>query len=210
MFRRALALVQGGAIGPIVRAQGLFEAPIRTEPGELRWRADLGGGGTMDLGCYVLHALRTLLGEEPQVRGAAAEIVDGVDAAMTSELVFPGGATAQVRSAMYGPRRDWIELHGEGGSLRLEAFVSPQRGGLLTLKTASGVVEEPAEGPASYDAQLDHLVEVMAGRTAPLTGGADAVATMTLIDAVRTAAGLDIGLAGAGAAPLTSGHSEAP
>jgi predicted dehydrogenase len=94
---------------------------------------------------------------------------------------------------MLAPRNDWIVLRGELGSLRLERFVSPQIGGVLTLTSPRGDHQEPAHGPGSYDAQLAHVVEVMRGECAPLTGGADAVANMTVLDALRRAVGMETG-----------------
>ncbi len=193
MFVRALALVHDGAIGKISSAEGLFEAQIAQGPGALRWNAALGGGATMDLGCYVLHALRTLIGGEPQVLEAQAELVDGVDASLDARLMFPGDVPASFRCSMRSERRDWIILRGERGELKLERFVSPQNGGRLTLTTAAGVQAEPASGPGSYDAQLAHVVEVLAGRAEPLTGGVDAVANMAGVDALRRAVGMEIG-----------------
>ena len=74
--------------------------------------------------------------------------------------------------------------------MRLHAFVSPQNGGRFVLTTSAGTREELASGPPSYDAQLDHVAKVLAGESQPLTGGADAVANMAVIDAMRTAAGV--------------------
>jgi predicted dehydrogenase len=196
MFGRALELVRQGAIGRIESAEGLFQAQIAQGPGALRWTAALGGGASMDLGCYVLHALRTLIGADPEVIEARAELVDGVDASLDAQLMFPGQVPAQVSWSMAAERRDFIVLKGEHGELKLERFVSPQNGGRLTLTTATGVVEEPASGPGSYDCQLAHVVEVMAGRTTPLTGGADAVANMAVLDTLRQAVGMTIGARG--------------
>jgi predicted dehydrogenase len=192
MFLRALAIMEDGRLGRLVRASGLFDATIARSPQALRWIASEGGGGTMDLGCYVLHALRTLIAEEPELVSATALLQDGVDAEMRAELAFPSGIAAATVSSMIKPRRDEIVIEGEAGSLRLESFVSPQRGGKLTLTTAAGEVAEAAQGPGSYDAQLAHVVAVMRGEVAPLTGGDDAVATMTIIDALRRAAGMII------------------
>jgi predicted dehydrogenase len=49
--------------------------------------------------------------------------------------------------------------------------------------------DHATDGPSTYAAQLTHVAEVLAGRTAPLTGGADAIANMTTIDAIYAAAG---------------------
>ena len=183
LFGRAEALVKDGAIGRVVRAHGEFEAEIAHTPGELRWIPEMGGGGTMDLGCYVLHAFRTLLGEG-EVVTARAHMIDGVDATLEADLRF-GEIPASIRCSMLAPRNDWIEIEGTDGTLRMNRFVSPHYGGNLVLTTARGTTTEEPSGPSTYAAQLDHVVRVFRGETAPLTGGADAIATMELIDACR-------------------------
>ena len=40
-------------------------------PGELRYIEALGGGALMDLGCYCMHWIRTVAGDEPTVVSAA-------------------------------------------------------------------------------------------------------------------------------------------
>jgi predicted dehydrogenase len=40
---------------------------------------------------------------------------------------------------------------------------------------------------STYGYQLEHVLRVMKGETEPLTGGEDAVATMTAIDAIMAA-----------------------
>ncbi|MGC1303990.1 MAG: Gfo/Idh/MocA family oxidoreductase [Caulobacteraceae bacterium] len=194
-FLRAQQLLRNGAIGAIRQADGLFEAKIVQGPGELRWTPALGGGGVMDLGCYVLHALRTLIGAEPTLRNAHAELLYGVDASMDARLAFPGEVEARLRCSMLGPRRDHIVLKGDAGELRITGFVSPQNGGRLTLTSVRDSFEEAASGPPSYDAQLAHVVKVMAGEVEPLTGGADAVANMAVIDAMRASVGLEANIA---------------
>ncbi len=191
-FARAMALLRDGAVGRLRTAQGLFEAPISQARGELRWRPDLGGGGVMDLGCYVVHALRTLTGGEPEVRGVQADLHHGVDATLDAALAFPDGVEGALRCSMVHPRRDRIVLTGDAGELTIDNFVAPQSGGRLTLRTPTGTWEEAASGPTSYDAQLDHVVRVMAGEAEPLTGGRDAVANMAVLDALRRHAGMTV------------------
>jgi len=183
LFGRAEALLKDGAIGRVLRARGEFEAEIAHAPGELRWMPEMGGGGTMDLGCYVLHAFRTLLGEG-EVLSARSDQIDGVDATLEANLRF-GEVEAWMRCSMLAPRNDWIEVEGTKGSLRMNRFVSPHHGGNLALTTPKGTTFEGPSGPSTYAAQLDHAVRVFRGEIAPLTGGADAIATMILIDACR-------------------------
>jgi len=183
LFGRLEALLKDGAIGRVVRARGEFEAEIARTPGELRWMREMGGGGTMDLGCYVLHAFRTLLGEG-EVLSARADMIDGVDATLEADLRF-GEVRAWMRCSMLAPRNDWIEIEGTGGTLRMNRFVSPHYGGSLVLATPKGSITEEPAGLSTYAAQLDHAVRVFQGEADPLTGGADAIATMELIDACR-------------------------
>ena len=191
VIRHAERLLSEGAIGPITAAKAYFSVPIAKTPGELRWIRDQGGGGLMDLGCYPLHALRTLLKSEPTVVSATGEFEDGVDVTIEAQLHF-GGAPAEISCSMrperFGAR---LTLTGERGQIQIVNFIGPQMGGRFTV-TRDGETEELSmQGPTTYAAQLQHVVEVMSGQTAPLTGGADAIAQIDAIDAVYAAAGTD-------------------
>lgn len=190
VIRRAEALVRSGALGTIHRAYAVFEAPIARTPDELRWRAELGGGGLMDLGCYPIHALRTLIGEEPQVREARGEFVDGVDVKMTAALAFPSGARAEIACAMVTDNRAArLTLGGSKGRLEIINFLAPQLGCRFITTIDGETTEQPVDGPTTYEAQLDHVVDVMTKGATPLTGGADAVGNMAVIDGIYAAAG---------------------
>ena len=61
-----------------------------------RFDSDLGGGATMDLGCYAISALRNLSAEEPDCVSAQADVWDGdpeIDLGMSADFVYPSGAT---------------------------------------------------------------------------------------------------------------------
>ncbi len=195
-FFRAEALVAQGVLGRILRARGVFDANIPYAPGELRWIRPLGGGSLMDLGCYPLHALRTLLKAEPQVLSAELDVRHGVDAAMRARLRF-GEVEAQVACSMVpenGGTYRRLTLEGDRARLDFDNFVSPQAGGRLTLTHADGRVEDlPVDGPTSYAAQLDRFVAAATAGADPLTGGADAVAQMVAVDAIYAAGGLGPG-----------------
>ena len=190
MIRDAEALVRNGRLGAIRQGSAVFNVNIARAPDELRWRADLGGGGLMDLGCYPIHALRTLLGEEPVVRSASGGFEGRVDTRITAELDFPGGANASVGCAMITDAISaTLTLEGDLGRLEITPFIAPQMRGRLTTTIEGQTTVHEASGPTSYEAQLIHLGEVLSGRAAPLTGGADSVANMTVIDAIYAAAG---------------------
>ena len=190
VIRRAETLTKGGALGGITRATAEFKGTIARSPDELRWRRDLGGGGLMDLGCYPTHALRTLLGAEPEVVSAEGRFEDGVDVEISARFAFPSGVEAQMACAMVSPGFTApLRIEGERGELEIINYLAPQLGCRFTT-TIDGVTEtQNTDGPGTYDAQLIHLGEVLTGKAQPLTGGADAVANMTAIDAIYAAAG---------------------
>ncbi|WP_369061330.1 Gfo/Idh/MocA family oxidoreductase [Caulobacter sp. 73W] len=186
MMTRALEVMASGELGRVLGAEAVFDVVIPKREGELRWIREQGGGALMDLGCYPLHALRTLLGVEPAVRSATARWDGGVDAALGAELDF-GGTPARIHCDMEATERKiLLRIDGDKASMTLASFVHPYRddGGLRI-----GDRWEPAVPMTTYAAQLDHVIEVLAGRATPLTGGRDAIATMTAIDAIYAAAG---------------------
>ncbi len=190
VMQQAVAMVRAGALGTLHRGYAMFEVPIPKSPDELRWRRELGGGGLMDLGCYPIHALRSLFGEEPKVREARGVFEDGVDTKMTAALIFSGGVVAEVACAMksetFGAR---LTLAGSKGRMEIINFLAPQMGCRFTTTVDGVTTEHPTDGPSTYEAQLAHVVEVMTKGVTPLTGGADAVANMAVIDAIYAAAG---------------------
>lgn len=185
VMAQALDIVRGGRLGRVLEAEAVFEASAPQSARDFRWRPGPEGGARLDLGCYPVHALRSLLGEEPTVVRAASRRLGGVDVSTEAELAFPSGARARVSCSMVAPRyRADVWLLGERAELRIRNFVLPHLGGGLAWGEGRTWREEPASPRPTFAWQLDHLVQVLAGGM-PLTGGADAVANMAALDAIR-------------------------
>lgn len=189
LFRRVLDEVRSGRIGPVERVDAWFSTTI-PQP-DLRWDYATAGGALMDLGCYPMSWVRHVTGEEPTVVSATA--VEGpprIDAVMDTELAFPSGITARVRSAMDEPASIGLTVVGRDGCIDVDNPMAPQRGNRLTITTAGGTTRGPVDAGTSYDhmvrAFLDHLVH---GAPFP-TSGSDSVANMAALDAVYEASGL--------------------
>ena len=188
VIRRAEAIVASGELGPLTWAEATFNAPIVYSPDEIRWRADQGGGGLGDLGSYPAHALRTLVGSNPEVVSAEIDMQHGVDATARAELRFPEGTEGRLACSMLAERFEAnLTLRGEHGTLSIRNFVGPQMGCSFRIQIGDETRAEPTDGPSTYAAQLAHLVAVMRDGVTPLTGGADAIANLTLLDAIRAA-----------------------
>jgi predicted dehydrogenase len=166
-------------------------------PGDIRYVYGLGGGATMDAGCYALDMLRLIGPGEPRVFCAlAAEQVPDVDRAMSAYLRYPGGATAwfDVSFTQGGKLRADVHVVAERGQLRLQNFIHPYVRYRLTVQQggrAEVVSSSPdATAGTTYFYQLKAFAAaVQRGEPFPTTPE-QAVVTMRLIDDVYRAAGL--------------------
>jgi predicted dehydrogenase len=190
VLKRAFAIARD-ELGPLTKAEAVFDVGIPFVEGELRWTAGLGGGALMDLGCYCVHALRTAIGAEPTVERATATVERGVDATTSATLRFPGGLRAALHCSMApGSRTSLLRIEGEKGSLEIQNFIAPQMGCRFTVHSGGLARTEPVEGPSTFAAQLAHVCDVLLRGAQPLAGGQDAIANMTAIDRIYEAAGV--------------------
>lgn len=193
---RLLALLDSGELGALrhVEAHFAMPAPPDSDP---RWSFELAGGALMDLGCYTLHAARTL---EPWGGGAPRVVAAhggeraerrGVDEWIEADLAFPGGATGLARCDMAAA--DWrvtCRVVGDAGEATALNFVLPQRDDRVVVNSAAGRREERLGTRSSYTYQLEALrAHLRGGRPLPIDVH-DAVATAELIDDAYAAAGL--------------------
>jgi predicted dehydrogenase len=185
-----VAAVRGGEIGELKAVEASFVGHMPHTPGEIRWQAALGGGATMDLGCYALHALRTLLGDPLRVLSASAQVEAGVDAALEANLVSASGVAAHmVCSFLEAEHRSRLVATGSHGTLRFDNFTFPTWHGELALDYKGQCRILPIDPRTTYAAQLDHVCRHW---FAPPDAQhrADSLANMALIEAVTRAAGL--------------------
>ena len=193
LFARVLELVAGDSLGKIQHVSARFDIAIPYSPGELRHTLEVGGGALMDLGCYPVHWLRTVMQSEPEVVSASAvEERAGVDTTMRAALDF-GGIPGEISTSMAAdiPKLNAnIVVEGELGRMTVVNPLSPHNGHEIILEADGKTESTTVDGNATYWHQLEHVVEVLEGRAEPITGGEDAVANMQVIDAIYEAAGM--------------------
>ena len=184
-------------IGPLQRVEAHFNVRIPSD--NVRFQLDLAGGGFMDLGCYCVHMVRTVVGSEPEViRAEAVEGPPGIDLSMRAELSFPGGLPAVVSSSMVAEKSVWpsamaLRAWGEAGRFEVLNPMAPQMGHRISATLADGTtVDEVLDLRSSYEFQLRAFCRVVAGQEHPITGGQDSINNMRVIDAVYEASGLGI------------------
>ncbi len=195
IFERLLDIVVDGTIGELRGLQVTMSMPS-PEPDDLRWSWDLAGGCLMDLGCYCVHAIRSVaerLGGVPTLRSASAGVRTGlvdVDEWNRLEFELPGGATATADATMNGPWDFHVTATGSAGSATIVNHLNVGLDNRIVIVDRSGERIERYDSRSTYSYQLDALAAAIGNGAPILTGPDDAVATMELIDECYRASGL--------------------
>jgi predicted dehydrogenase len=188
---RTIEIVQSGELGKLVSVEAGFGGMGRPRD-DIRWSLPLAGGALMDVGCYPVHLLRSVVGTEPTVTHASADQADpGVDADMRIELEFADGVTGLVRTSMQAPEPYiYARYIGEDGELEVENPFIPMRGNKLTITSGGTSRSETMTTEPSYNFQLRALADVLLRGAPIVTNIDDAIRNMDVIDAAYVAAGL--------------------
>ena len=163
--RRCEAIVASGELGPTRHIEVAFAAPL-AKRGDIRYRLDLAGGATMDMGCYAVHLLRLLAVAEPTVVRARAKLSSpGVDRASSADYALPDGVTAATSCSMFSSQV--LAMHarvvGAEGELRVFNPFAPQFVHRLTVTVPSGRRVERLTRRPTYDFQLEAFADALGG-----------------------------------------------
>ncbi len=200
VFQRMVAILAGGELGELRRVEAVMDGNSPDE--DPRWDLALAGGSMMDLGCYSIHAVRTLgrfAGGAPtlvSVEGGEHAGRPGVDEWITAELEYPSGITGLARCNMAADREQFtLRLIGTLGEATAENFVKPQSDDRINvLAPADGRVQARTETPGTrptYAYQLEAFARAIREGAPMLTDLDDAVANMEMIDTCYAGLGLD-------------------
>ncbi len=189
--------IDSGVLGRIDRIDATFEIPDGwIGPDDIRWDLSVGGGSTMDLGCYPIQWVRFAAGADPDVVSAEAVCpVDGVDGSLRAELSWPSGVTGSINSSMIADADAVVaqlRVTGERGVMSAANPLAPQNGGaVLTVETDAGRTTDEVDASATYVHQLVAFRDAIVDGAAFPTTTEDGVRNMELIDACYRAAGLE-------------------
>lgn len=193
LAQRLRDLVASGDLGKPTFIETWMCIPLPL-PGDIRYRLDLAGGATMDTGCYAIHLARTISGEEPVVLSAHAKLAsEGVDRAMTAAVRFPSGAEGRINCSLWSWKLAKVaaRVKLESGEIRVTNPVVPQfYHRLKWRKTGGAWTKETFPKKPTYAYQLEAFRDAVVAGKPFLTTTAEAVKTMTLVDAIYRAAGM--------------------
>lgn len=190
---RAREIVQSGELGAVRHIDAEFCSPS-VRPNNIRFRYDLAGGATMDLGCYAIDMIRFLSGAEPTVVDAHAKTAaPAIDRAMRARFTLGPDATAAMLVSMRSSciLRALIRVVGAQGTMTVVNMLLPHvLYHRLAVKTPRGSYAETFPKTSTYTYQLRAFVDHVRQGTAMSSTAAEGVKNMLVIDQVYRAAGL--------------------
>ena len=189
-------LIQSKVIGDvrIIQATFSFKGPAPDADSRLV-RGDLGGGGILDVGCYVASFARLVAGVaigKPFSDAFKVEAVGhlestGIDGYSAAVAQFPGGILAQLSCGVQLGLENVARIIGTEGVISLDSPWIPGKETTITVRRAGKEPETIAvHSPRSiYAIEADVVAENLALGEAPQMSWADSRGNMQLLDGWR-------------------------
>jgi D-xylose 1-dehydrogenase (NADP+, D-xylono-1,5-lactone-forming) len=154
-------IVRGGGIGEVRGVSGTFTFDASDETGLTAFAGHPGSGAVYDVGCYVVHAARRLLGTEPVAVTASAQVSvpHGDIDMMTSALVeFPEGVSLLLQCGMWTADDDSLRILGSTGRIDVpSAFFCADGHVGVVVHSESGVRTEAVSDASHYRVQAERF-----------------------------------------------------
>lgn len=190
-WHAAVEVLRSGRIGELRAVEGHFSY-TNLDPVNIRNRTDVAGGGLMDIGCYMILAMRWLFGAEPRrvVSLVERDPAMGTDRLASCLLDFPQGHGSFTCSTQLTPFQR-VKAFGTRGRLEIEIPVNaaPDRPARIMIDDGRDLYAGGLE-VRTFDLCNQYTLQGDAFSRAIREGGAlpmsleDSIANMRVIDAL--------------------------
>ncbi|TWT27132.1 Gfo/Idh/MocA family protein [Planomicrobium sp. CPCC 101110] len=183
---RVRSIIASGEIGEVMLFKSSHSFYFAERANDIRMMKE-GGGSIYDVGCYSIHAMRSILRTEPVEVQAYAELDPDaqVDVSAYSFLKLENGAKAVLDCSFDMVDRNEYEIVGTKGSIKVPfAFRPDHNGGLghVIVQTGTFKREEKIYGDI-YRMEVEHFSRAVLEDLEPAYSGASTIQNMRVIDA---------------------------
>lgn len=186
---RIRQLLDDGAIGPVQRVGSAFTFPLDPNPTNIRLKSGMGGGSLLDVGCYCVYGIRWAFGEEPVRAYASARFDHDVDMELSGMLWLADGRMATFDCGFTAPMRQWLEITGEKGVIRVMDLWDPAVRAAYTVERIGQPPETVTLDEADHIAcMLDDFNRAVLNGEPVRPGPDEAVRTLRVLDALALSA----------------------
>lgn len=189
----AREIIARGALGPLTTIDSSFSYSMAyTDATNVRLAPEMGGGGLWDVGCYCVHCIRWLSGQEPDaVSGFATNGASGVDEVFVGALHFASGLLAHFDSGLRSFGRQQYTVTGVQGRLQVaDAFRPDERPGVVQVVYKDRDNPETISVPATnqYTLMVEDFADAILSKRPPRFDPEDGVQNMRVLDALAQSA----------------------
>jgi predicted dehydrogenase len=190
-WQKARELAVSGTIGELKTTQ-MFVSYLNLDPENVRNKADIGGGGLMDVGCYCISMPRFMFGAEPERVAGIMEYDPnfGTDRVTSAMMDFGGGRTATWTCSTQLPEYQRFKISGSKGHIEVEVPINaaPDRPSRIWVQVDEDREDVTFSASDQYTIQGDMFSQAVINDTPVFTPLEDAVANMKVIEAVARSA----------------------
>lgn len=185
--KRVKEIIASGEIGEVKLMKSSFSFYLEDRDTNIRMDRSLGGGSIYDVGCYCIHAIRTMLEAEPvniHVRGKQ-DPDTGVDVSAVGYMEFDQGIQGVFDCSFEASFRNEYEVVGTKGRVFVPRAFRPDFSdgvGTITVESAGQQRIEQVEGDI-YLAEIDHFSEAILEKKPLIYPAEQTIANMRVIDA---------------------------
>jgi xylose dehydrogenase (NAD/NADP) len=186
--QRVMEIVGSGTLGTLQVIKGAFTFSLK-DPQDIRMRTETGGGSVWDVGCYPVSYARMVAGADPlEVFGWQVSGAGGVDEIFTGQMRFPNEVLVQFESGFRSPERQYMEIVGSEGVLRVPRPFNMRSNERLVL--VKGEEEEVIEIPGEelYKGEVEDMADAVLNGVAPRVSLADSRGNVAAIVALLESA----------------------
>lgn len=181
--------IDEGNLGHVRRVSGAFTFALPMDATNIRLKPDMAGGALLDVGCYPVFGIRWAFGAEPASVYASAEFSYDVDVAMSGVMAFADGRQATFDCGFTAPMRQWLEITGETGVLRVMDMWLPSARASFVIERDGCEPETITQPEADQIAcMLDDFNRAVRGEEAVRPAPSEAVKTLRVLDALALSA----------------------
>lgn len=182
---RLKEIVDSGEIGTIKCIISNFTFNLMHRPDDIRFKKELGGGATYDVGCYPIHLIRTLKGQEPVEIQSKRTMQSGIDIASSGTMTFKDGSMGLFHCGFDQSDRTFCEILGTEGAFRTDQPFN-QQGKLLyqIRKNKDAWKDFWIESPSNYQLEAQQFGRVILDEESPLLSLNDSFHNALIIDQV--------------------------
>ncbi len=174
-------MVRSGQLGELRQVRGAFTYTLRRE-GDIRLKADTGGGSIWDVGCYPISYARMLAGSEPaQVFGWQTADDQGTDFAFVGQMRFKDGLFGQFESSLVWPYQSYMEIIGSDAILEVPGPFKPGPHATMQLRRADQVEAVEVDGGELYIGEVEDMADAILSGKPPRISVSDSKGNVATI-----------------------------